>query len=89
MERGQKYMTDTAKGRFNLNRLDYNTPHSVDEVTKRNVQTIVQLEESVRANRELTDRMADVVARFCGSFTFVWVHLIWFGARQFTFHGSG
>ena len=24
--------------------------------------------------------MADVIAQFCGSFTFVWVHLIWFGA---------
>jgi len=23
---------------------------------------------------------ADIIARFCGSFTFVWVHLIWFGA---------
>ena len=24
--------------------------------------------------------MADVIAQFCGSFTFVWVHLIWFAA---------
>jgi uncharacterized membrane protein len=23
--------------------------------------------------------MADLIAKFCGSFTFVWVHVIWFG----------
>jgi uncharacterized membrane protein len=62
------------------NGADYHKPHTVEDVTKRNVQTIVRLEESAKANRDPTDRMADVIARFCGSFTFVWVHLIFFGA---------
>ena len=58
----------------------YHEPHTVEEMTKQNVQTIVQLEETAKANREKTDQMADAIARFCGSFTFVWVYLIWFAA---------
>ena len=47
----------------------YHEPHTVEEMTKQNVQTIVQLEETAKANREKTDQMADAIARFCGSFT--------------------
>ena len=56
----------------------YHQPHTVEDLTKQNVQTIVELEETAKANRDKTDRMADAIAEFCGSFTFVWVHLIWF-----------
>jgi len=58
----------------------YHQPRNVEEMTEQNVQTIVQLEETAKANRDKTDQMADVIAQFCGSFTFVWVHLIWFAA---------
>src|SRR6185503_5728918 len=58
----------------------YHQPRNVEEMTEQNVQTIVQLEETAKANRNKTDQMADIIAQFCGSFTFVWVHLIWFGA---------
>ena len=58
----------------------YHQPRNVEEMTEQNVQTIVQLEESAKANRNKTDQMADVIAQFCGSFTFVCVHLIWFAA---------
>jgi uncharacterized membrane protein len=44
------------------------------------VQTIIQLEEAAKANRDSADRVADAIARFCGSMPFVWVHLLWFGA---------
>jgi uncharacterized membrane protein len=56
----------------------YHQPHTVEDLTKQNVHTIVELEETAKANRDKTDRMADAIAQFCGSFTFVWVHLIWF-----------
>jgi uncharacterized membrane protein len=56
----------------------YHEPHTVEDLTKQNVQTIVELEETAKANRDKTDRMADAIALFCGSFSFVWVHLIWF-----------
>jgi uncharacterized membrane protein len=58
----------------------YHQPRSVEEMTKQNVQTIVQLEETAKATRDKTDQMADIIAQFCGSVTFVWVHLIWFAA---------
>ena len=70
--------TDAAEKRCGFNTSDYHTPRTVDDVTERNVQTIVQLEDSAKANRNSTDRMADVIARFCGSFTFVWVHVLVF-----------
>jgi uncharacterized membrane protein len=65
---------------FDLNSTDYHKPHTVADITDQNVKTIMHLEDAAKANRDLTDRMADIIARFCGSFTFVWVHLIWFGA---------
>ena len=54
-------------------------PWSVDELTKRNVETVLKLEEAAREQRTPTDRVAEVIARFCGSMTFVWVHVVWFG----------
>ena len=57
---------------------DYHAPRTVEDVTERNVQTILQLEEAAKANRSDADRIADVIAAFCGSMTFVWVHVIWF-----------
>ena len=59
---------------------DYHKPRTVEDVTEHNVQTIAKLEEAAKANRSQANRLADKVARFCGSLTFVWVHVIWFGA---------
>ena len=55
-------------------------PSSVDELTEQNVQTVVKLEEAARRERTLGDRLADAVAKFCGSMTFMWTHVVWFGA---------
>ena len=52
---------------------------SVEELTRRNVETVSKLEEAAREQRTRTDRVAEVIAGFCGSMTFVWVHVIWFG----------
>jgi uncharacterized membrane protein len=69
-----------AKIKDGLNGSDYHRSHTVEDVTKRNVQTIIKLEKSAKTNRDRTDHMADIIAKFCGSFMFVWVHMIWFGA---------
>ena len=53
---------------------------SVDELTKRNVEIIRQLEESAKRERTKSDLVAEKIANFCGSMTFVWVHIAWFGA---------
>jgi uncharacterized membrane protein len=54
-------------------------PSSEDELTQQNVDAIVKLEEAARQERSLSDRIADAVARFCGSMTFMWTHVVWFG----------
>ena len=50
-----------------------------EELTKRNVELIRQLEDAAKQERTKSDLVAEVIANFCGSMTFVWVHVIWFG----------
>ena len=76
-------MPTEVKSRSNHFSSDYHTPRTVEDVTERNVQAILQLEEAAKANRSNADRIADLIAAFCGSITFVWVHVIWFGAWVF------
>jgi uncharacterized membrane protein len=50
-----------------------------DWLTKQNVKAISELETAAREQRTRVDRVAEAIAKFCGSMTFVWVHVIWFG----------
>ena len=52
---------------------------SVDQLTEQNVETVTRLEQAAREQRTPTDRLAERIASFCGSMTFVWVHVGWFG----------
>jgi len=52
---------------------------SAEQLTEKNVETVTRLEEEAREQRTPTDRLAEKIARFCGSMTFVWVHVVWFG----------
>jgi uncharacterized membrane protein len=52
---------------------------SVDQLTQRNVEVIRKLEEAAKAERTGSDLVAEAIANFCGSMTFVWVHVAWFG----------
>lgn len=53
--------------------------NGVHDLTQRNVERIRELEEAARQERTRSDVVAEVIANFCGSMTFVWVHIIWFG----------
>ena len=53
---------------------------SAEELTKKNVETVTRLEEAAREQRTPADRLAEKIARFCGSMTFVWVNAGWFSA---------
>jgi uncharacterized membrane protein len=44
-----------------------------------NVMEIVRLEERQREGRTIGERLSEVVAKFCGSMIFVYVHIVWFG----------
>ncbi|HET6976208.1 MAG TPA: DUF1003 domain-containing protein [Pyrinomonadaceae bacterium] len=52
---------------------------SAAQLTEQNVDTITRLEQAAREQRRTTDRLAEKIAKFCGSMTFVWVHVVWFG----------
>lgn len=73
----QKTMPKNAQSKSDNGHIP--TPLSVEELTRRNVDTVSKLEEAAREQRTRTDRVAEVIADFCGSMTFVWVHVIWFG----------
>jgi uncharacterized membrane protein len=49
-----------------------------EELTQRNVETILALEKAAKEDRTRSDRIAEVIANFCGSMVFVWVHVAWF-----------
>src|SRR5258708_29477596 len=53
---------------------------SADDLTQRNVELIRELDESAKRERTRSDLVAEAIANFCGSMTFVWVHVVWFGA---------
>jgi uncharacterized membrane protein len=56
----------------------YHKPRTVHELTERNVEAVVAMEEAARARRTHADRIADVISGFCGSMWFVWMHIAWF-----------
>lgn len=56
------------------------TAPSAEQLTEQNVDTVTRLEEAARNQRTATDRLAEKIASFCGSMTFVWVHVFWFSS---------
>src|SRR3954471_1786809 len=51
---------------------------SLHDLTARNIDTVVHLDEAERRNRTRVDVIADAITAFCGSIRFVWVHVVWF-----------
>jgi hypothetical protein len=70
--------TDMAAG--NHSRSNYRRARSEADVTRENVQAMRKLEELAVAQRTVADRVAEFVAKFCGSITFVWIHVAGFAA---------
>ena len=52
---------------------------SFEQLTQRNIEVVRKLEEAAHEESTTSDRVARIIARFCGSMTFVWVHVIGFG----------
>jgi uncharacterized membrane protein len=50
----------------------------IDELLEENVQSICDLEKSSRAARSQSERIADAIARFCGTISFAWANFITF-----------
>ena len=58
----------------------YHSPATVEELTAQNVKAIAELERAAQKGTSLGDRLAGRITAFCGSMTFVWVHVAWFMA---------
>lgn len=56
----------------------YRRPRTAADVTRENIRAMRKLEELAVAKRTVADRIAEFVARFCGSITFVWIHAVLF-----------
>jgi len=69
-------MSESSEARYES---ETHSTNSVDQLTERNVTVIRELEEAAKEERTRTDRFAEAIANFCGSMTFVWVHVVWFG----------
>lgn len=54
------------------------TRGSVVDLLQRNVEVVQKLEDASKQERTTSDRLATIIANFCGSMKFVWVHVIWF-----------
>lgn len=61
-------------------RHSYRTPRDAEELTRHNVEAMHKLEELAKTKRSFADRMAEFVALFCGSISFVWIHAALFAA---------
>ena len=55
----------------------------LSDIVEQNIQTIADIEKAALDARSTVDRIADHIAAFCGSMTFLWVHCIWFIAWLF------
>jgi uncharacterized membrane protein len=62
------------------NHSSYRRRHTAADLTRENVQAMHRLDELAIQKRSTADRVAEFVARFCGSIAFVWIHAIFFTA---------
>jgi uncharacterized membrane protein len=58
----------------------YRDSETGEDVTRKNVRAMRQLEEAAMARRTGADRVAAAIAHFCGRMTFVWIHVVIFAA---------
>jgi uncharacterized membrane protein len=60
--------------------VNYRSSATGEDVTRENIEAMRRLEEAQMAQRTTADRIAATIARFCGSMTFVWLHVAFFAA---------
>jgi len=58
----------------------YRSGETEAEVTRENVRAMRELEQAAMGKRTGADRLAAAIAHFCGSMTFVWIHVALFAA---------
>lgn len=51
---------------------------ALDREIRSNVLKIAEIEEAQKTNRSFGEKVSELIAAFCGSMVFVYVHIIWF-----------
>ncbi|HJS52005.1 MAG TPA: DUF1003 domain-containing protein [Pyrinomonadaceae bacterium] len=51
----------------------------LEEELQNNVEKIIAIEQEHKDNQTRGEKLSEVIARFCGSMTFVYIHIVWFG----------
>jgi uncharacterized membrane protein len=63
--------------------VNYRKATTGEDVTRENIEAMQRLEEAQMGRRTTSDRIAAAIAHFCGSMTFVWIHVglfaLWIG----------
>jgi len=55
------------------------SPHSAEDLTRRNIDRVVALEAAEHAKATTADRFADAITAFSGSIQFVWITVVTVG----------
>ena len=71
-QNGKPYNKENGK----VSRTDKRLEHE----TSSNVSKVMEIEEQQKMHRTFGERISDVIAMFCGSMVFVYVHIAWFAA---------
>jgi len=56
-----------------------NNTRPIEQETESNVLKVVEIEKAQKQNRTFGEKLSETIALFCGSMTFVYVHVAWFG----------
>ncbi|MBS1706231.1 MAG: DUF1003 domain-containing protein [Armatimonadetes bacterium] len=51
----------------------------LDKIIERNIETIHRIEDAAKSRRTAVDVVVDAIASYCGSLSFVYLHLVIFG----------
>lgn len=54
-------------------------PVSQDEIIRKNIAALTEMQRRDEERRTRTDRLADRITSFSGSMVFVYLHVVWFG----------
>ncbi len=49
------------------------------DVIDRNISTLLEVRRQLERRKSMVARIADSITGFCGSFPFVYLHIVWFG----------
>lgn len=53
--------------------------NGLNDVIDRNISTLLEVRRQLEKRKSIVTKVADAITGFCGSFTFVYLHVVWFG----------